>query len=66
MFRSQAAKNMKAHTNTSKPRTTHFVWQLGAGLEILLRRKLTQKMMTPKQINDKLRLWEYLTTKEDA
>jgi hypothetical protein len=39
---------------------------LGAGLEILLRRKLTQKMMTPKQINDKLRLWEYLTTKEDA
>jgi hypothetical protein len=57
MFRSQAAQNMKAHTNTSKPRTTHFVWRLGGGLEIPLRRKVTQKMMTPKQINDKLRLW---------
>jgi hypothetical protein len=30
---------------------------LGGGLEILLRRKVTQKMMTPKQIKDKLRLW---------
>jgi hypothetical protein len=57
MFRLQAAKNMRAHTYTSKPRTTHFVCWLGGGFEVLLRIKVIQKMMTPKQIKDKLRLW---------